>query len=422
MKHDGKIALQITTTKWITLLFVFVLLAACQRQESAAPKIASSFQPTPVQTAAPAAPSPSPTPYTTEATLIAVGDVMMHRREIATGFEAQSKSYHFDSFFTKVKPLLTKGDWVTANLETVLADHDPRGYTGYPEFNAPPELADALKNAGFNIITTANNHAMDRREHGVIRSLSNLHARGLITKGTAASKEESERIVKVDKNGISMAFLAYTYGTNGIPVPEGKGYLVNLIVEDRIKKDIAAAKQDGADLVTIALHFGDEYHTGPNDFQKTLARHLIAAGADVILGSHPHVVQPYEFIEESGSEGEKRKGVVIYSLGNFISDQDRYHSPYKPTDTGVIFEVKVKKHFPDGKTEIAGVETLPTYVQRYAAGGRLNFRVLPIAAMLEQRNDPYLKEKDYQRLGGFLKEMNKHLQELAVPADQQPAS
>lgn len=368
------------------------------------------------------APAPADTPATTEtptpsikeAKLIAVGDIMMHRREIASGYDAKSKTYHFDAFFQQVKNIFAGGDWVTGNLETVLSDNDPRGYTGYPEFNSPPELADALKNAGFNIITTANNHSLDRRERGVLRTLENLHARGLLTKGTASSRAEADKPLRVQKNGISMSFLAYTYGTNGIPIPAGKDYLVPLINEERMIKDIAAAKQAGADLVTISVHFGQEYQLEPNDFQKKLAAKLIEAGADIILGSHPHVVQPYEIVKAADSDGRERKGVVIYSLGNFISDQHRYAPPYKPTDTGVIFEVTVRKHFPGGEAEIAEIRTLPTYVHRYQEQGKTRYRVLPIAAVLAAKNDPLLTVKDYARLSGFLKEMDVHVNSLAV--------
>ncbi|MEB3101350.1 CapA family protein [Ferviditalea candida] len=363
---------------------------------------------------APAEPPPS---VTRQAKLIAVGDIMMHRREIASGYDAKSKTYHYEAFFQRVKDIFADGDWVTGNLETVLSDRDPRGYTGYPEFNSPPELADALKNAGFNIITTANNHSLDRRERGVIRTLENLRARGLMTKGTAASREEAEKPLLVQKNGITMAFLAYTYGTNGIPIPAGKDYLVPLIDEKRMIRDIAAAKQAGADLVTIPIHFGQEYQLQPNDFQRKLAVKLFEAGADIILGSHPHVVQPYEFLKATGSDGRERKGVVIYSLGNFISDQHRYAPPYKPTDTGVIFEVTVRKHLPEGHTEIAGIQTLPTFVHRYLQQGVMRYRVLPIAAELAAKNDPLLSGKDYARLAGFLKEMNVHVNSMAAEGE-----
>ncbi len=205
-----------------------------------------------------------PKPEIKEATLIAVGDIMMHSTQTRSGYDAKRQTYNFDSFFTPVKNILSKGDWVIGNLETPLAGEDAGGYTGYPLFNAPAELADAAKKAGFNILTTANNHALDRGEKGVIRTIANLRDRKIPSTGTAGSVAEASRTLISTKNNISLAILAYTYGTNGIPIPQGKDYLVSLIDEKKIIKDIAKARKQGADIVTISLHFGDEYQRQPN--------------------------------------------------------------------------------------------------------------------------------------------------------------
>ena len=197
---------------------------------------------------------PKMSPYTTEAKLIAVGDIMMHGSQIRSGYNSQTKTYSYETFFREVKDIFSTGDWVIGNLETTLAGAEAK-YTGYPRFNAPAELADAIKEAGFNILTTANNHSLDRNEKGVLKTLENVKQRGLLPVGTAASQEESEEILKKKKNEISLAILAYTYGTNGIPIPKGKDYLVNLIKEEEIVKDILEARQLGVDIVTVALHF-----------------------------------------------------------------------------------------------------------------------------------------------------------------------
>lgn len=414
MKENKGISSRLLTAFVVVLFVIPILISGCNTDGTGeTTQEPSDFtQATPTPSAMPT-PEPAPAPYDTEASLIAVGDIMMHSPQIPAGYDAATKTYNYDAFFKEVKDILATGDWVAGNLETPIAGVD-LGYTGYPEFNAPPELADALKNAGFNIITTANNHALDRREKGVLRTLKNLHARGLVTKGTASSPEEAEQLALVTKHEISMAFLAYTYGTNGIPIPEGKDYLVSLIDEPRMIADIKKAKETGADLVTIAIHYGYEYHTKPNDFQKTITRHLIEAGADIILGSHPHVVQPYEFIEVQDAAGHTRKGVVIYSLGNFISNQDRSRTQ-KPTDIGVIFKVNVRKHFPDQTVEITGVEAMPTYVHQYKANGKRNYRVLPLESVVTLKNDPLLGEKDYARFEGYLEAMNQHLASLALP-------
>ncbi len=349
---------------------------------------------------------PKPKRYTTEGELVAVGDIMMHGSQIKSGYHAQTKTYHYDSFFTDVQPILSQGDWVIGNLETTLAGAAAK-YTGYPRFNAPETLADAIKQAGFNILTTANNHSLDRGEAGVLKTLDTVRDRGLEPVGTNASLEESQKILISTKNDISMAILAYTYGTNGIPIPNGKDYLVALMNEPQMIADIAEAEQLGVDIITVALHFGTEYQRQPSQSQKQLVQKLIAAGADIILGSHPHVVQPYEIFEISERSGEKRKAVAIYSMGNFISNQ---RGGYK--DLGVIFKIKIQKNFPDQTSEIMKVDAIPTWVHRYWENNKYQFRILPIEATVQAKNDPLLTARQYEQLGGYLEEMNQHIHSL----------
>jgi len=358
-----------------------------------------------------------PEPYTLEATLVAVGDIMVHNPQLKAAYSVTMSTYSFDDSFVHVAPILKTGDWVIGNLETTLAG--PRlGYSGYPVFNSPDELADALVNAGFNIMGTANNHTFDKREDGVLRTLEQLRARNIVAVGTNASPEEREQIQIVTKNNIDMALLAYTYGTNGITVPENKPYLVNIIDEQRIRSDIAKARELGADVVTVLLHYGNEYERQPNNYQKELTRKVISWGADVVLGSHAHVVQPYEFIETADEQGTPRKGVVIYSLGNFISNQGPDVELPLYTDVGVIFKLIIKKHFPDETIELGVVETIPTWVHKYRDQMKRYFRILPLEDALTERNDNWLTENDYRKMDAYLKEMNKHLQSLTVPVSE----
>ncbi|OCQ98004.1 capsular biosynthesis protein [Oscillatoriales cyanobacterium USR001] len=349
-----------------------------------------------------------PKSYIKEAKLIGVGDIMMHRTQIQSGYDGQSKTYNFDGFFTEVKKILSTGDWAIGNLETTLAGEDAGGYTGYPLFNAPTELADAIQGAGFNILTTANNHALDRGEKGVIRTIKNLRDRQLASTGTATSTSEANKILLVEKNHILMAILAYSYGTNGIPIPQGKNYLVSLINREKIVKDIAKAREKGADIVTVCLHFGEEYQRQPNAEQKKLVDTLVKAGADIILGSHPHVVQPYQVFELKRENGRRKKAVVIYSMGNFISGQV---GSYK--DFGVIFTVNFRKKFPEKIVEIGKVEAIPTWVHRYSANGKLNYRVLPLAAVVRSKSDRLLAKEQYPILVKNLQDMNRHLESLS---------
>lgn len=384
------------------ILVIAVLTVGCEKTSSAT---WSLFKRTPPVVLTK---SPKPKRYTKEAELMAVGDIMMHGSQIQSGYNSQTNTYNYDRFFTAVQPILSEGDWVIGNLETTLAGAVAK-YTGYPLFNAPDPLADAIKNAGFNILTTANNHSLDRGEAGVLKTLETVRGRGLEPVGTDGSLAEANEILVVEKNDISMAILAYTYGTNGIPIPKGKDYLVALIDEAKMKADIAQAEELGVDVITVALHFGSEYQRQPNQQQQQLVKKLVAAGADIILGSHPHVVQPYEIFELQEESGETRKAVAIYSMGNFISNQ---RENYK--DLGVIFQVKLKKNFPDEIVEITEVDAIPTWVHRYWGNKNYQFRVLPIEATLQAENDSLLTASQYRKLAQDLEKMNDHIHSMNV--------
>ena len=332
----------------------------------------------------------------------------MHLSLSRSGYNPQKKTYNYDGFFKEVKPIISTGDWAIANLETTLAGAEMR-YEGYPLFNAPAQIVDGAKNAGFNILTTANNHALDKGEKGLINTIKNIRSRGVLSTGTATSAEEAAKILIVNKNNISMAILAYTYGTNGIPIPKGKNYLVSLIKENKIVQDIAKARKQGADVVTICLHFGEEYQRQPNEAQKQLVERLVKAGADIILGNHPHVVQPYQIFKLRGKDGNVKTRVAIYSMGNFIGNQS---GEYR--NLGVIFGVNIRKRFPEKTIEITNVEAIPTWIHKYNLNNRLNFRVLPIEAVVNRQKDPLLPKASYRGLKQKLITMNKHLKSLGV--------
>nr|WP_273388422.1 CapA family protein [Cohnella zeiphila] len=367
-----------------------------------------------VPSTGPAASSPQEKPPagTTEASLVAVGDIMSHAPQLPGYYDAATRTYDFKPWFRYVKPLLSKGDWVVANLETPLAGADLT-YTGYPRFNAPDELADALKDAGFGILTTANNHTLDRGYVGIARTLATLRSKGLVPVGTSVSRYDSQRLTIVEKNGIKLGFLAYTYGTNGIPIPKDHPYAVNLIDLSKITDDIKRLREAGADAVAVSLHFGIEYQRMPNDDQKDIARSVVAAGADLVLGSHPHVVQPYETIEvpDPTSPDGIRRGFVIYSMGNFVSNQ---HDNWK--DVGVIVSLKLTKTTgPDGsgRTVWSDVKTTPTWVRIGQKGKNSTYTVYPIAQTLANRDDPDLTDADYKRMSTYLTGLNRHLKSLA---------
>lgn len=349
-------------------------------------------------------------PYTLSSKLLAVGDIMMHSPQFPAYLNQKTGTYNFNSYFTKVKPILEDADWCWANLETPLLGGE-KVYTGYPMFNAPPELADALKYAGFNIVTTANNHSLDRHEAGALRTREVLKKKGLVTKGISASLWESKQPTIFEKNGIQLGILAYTYGTNGIPLPKQKPYLVSLIDEKRMIQDIQNAKKAGADVVAIALHFGTEYDHTPNQEQVRIARTLIQSGADIILGSHPHVIQPYERITVREPDGSKRDGLIIYSMGNFISNQTG-----DDTNIGVIFGVEIIKHMPEGTIELKKITTTPTWVHIDGARDKRKYRVLPLEQTIKARSDKRISTKQYQAMKKMLNNTSSHLaSRAAVP-------
>ncbi|WP_419873652.1 CapA family protein [Candidatus Pristimantibacillus sp. PTI5] len=385
----------------IGLLIIFLVPLLTERAPESSNQIPIvTAEPVPDETAA-VTPSPTPvilepTPTTepvyADAVWMAVGDVMMHTPQLPGAFDKKTNRYNFNPFFAEVKPILEQGDWVMANLETPMGGAE-FGYSGYPQFNAPVELGEALKAAGFNLITNANNHALDQGESGILRTIENLKALDIPFKGTASTQEEADSMVLSKKNGIVMGLLAYTYGTNGIAAPEGKPYLVSLIDEEKIKADIVRLRDAGADFITVSLHFGTEYQIAPNDEQKRLARSLVAAGADIIAGSHPHVVQPYEVVDTTDENGHAKKGLIIYSMGNFISNQRGDSKDY-----GVIFKVNVRKNMTDGSVDFTEIESIPTWVHRYKPDHAYRYRVLPVEDTIAASNDALLTKADYEVL------------------------
>jgi poly-gamma-glutamate synthesis protein (capsule biosynthesis protein) len=240
---------------------------------------------------------------------------------------------------------------------------------------------------------------MDSGEEGVLNTIKLIVEKGLNYTGTARSEEERKKGFLLYQNDIKAAFFAYTYGTNGIPLPFGKEYMVPLIEKQLIGEDIIRAKNElQADIVIIGLHWGDEYQRLPSTYQKELAMEIVDMGADIIIGTHPHVIQPAEVIKT-----EKREGLVLYSLGNFISNQR-----WRYADSGIIVYLKIELKNSDLKsTKVTILEAVPTWVHRYLQGNKWKYTVLPVQAVLEAENARetyHLSEQDYQRLQEVLRE------------------
>lgn len=319
-----------------------------------------------------------------EITLTAAGDILMHNTQIASGLQPDG-SYRFDSFFVPVKKLLQEGDYCSTNFEAAMAGPQS-GYTGYPLFNSPDAVADTLKQGGFDLVVTANNHCLDRGYKGGVRTLDVLHRAGLDTVGTYANPDDSKKYLVKDINGVKVVYLAYTYSTNGVPVPQEHSYFVNMLDPQRIVKDIKAVRPY-ADVVVVVAHWGVEYNPQATREQKEMARQFFNAGADIILGSHPHVIEPMEVIKVNGKEK-----FVIYSMGNFIS-----HQRGLERNSGVVLKLKLTKDLAKGKTMLNEVSYTPTFSHSYKENGRLQFRVVPVEETIKRiqaGQEPYL-DKSY---------------------------
>jgi poly-gamma-glutamate synthesis protein (capsule biosynthesis protein) len=280
--------------------------------------------------------------------------------------------YSFNKMFTHVKDMLQKPEIVIANQESMTGGTE-LGLSSYPIFNSPHEIGDAILDAGVNFITMANNHTMDKKEKGILSAIAYWDKIGMPHTGAFKSQEDRDLIRTVTKNEITFAFLAYTYGTNGIPVPEDKPYLVNVIQEDLMRQDIKRAKGLG-DVVVVSMHWGIEYQTMPNAEQLCLAKLLAEMGADIIVGSHPHVLQPFAWIQRM----DGHKTFVMYSLGNFLSAQDELLQLI-----GGMGEVTVikTKNGDNSSIELIHPAFIPTYMyyKKYN-----DFQIIPMAQLDDQ--------------------------------------
>jgi poly-gamma-glutamate synthesis protein (capsule biosynthesis protein) len=333
--------------------------------------------------------------------LVATGDILMHNTVIASG--RQEQGYNYDHLFAPVKDILSQADYASVCLESALAGPG-EGYTGYPQFNSPDELATALKKAGFDLVVTASNHCLDRGYTGACRTIQVLENAGLDTTGTFTSLADREQILIKDIRGIKIAYLAYTYGTNGIPVPETAPYFIRSLDEATVVKDITELRPS-VDVLILVLHWGVEYSPYPTEKQRALARTFFNEGADIILGSHPHVIQPAEMMNINGKEK-----YVIYSMGNSIG-----HQRGVERNSGVIVRLDVTKDFNREETKISKVEYIPTFSHPYTFNGKLMFRDVPIAATMahiKAGRDPYLGSSSLPLLESILAQSNASLHGL----------
>ncbi|MFO7610983.1 MAG: CapA family protein [Clostridia bacterium] len=319
-----------------------------------------------------APPEPSAQPMPRSFSILAAGDVMAHADNLRAAYDKETGIYSFLENYTLVKPLIEGADLAIANLETVTAG-ESSGYTSFPLFNTPDAILDGLKYAGFDVIVTANNHTLDRGQDGILRTLAQIKDRGLLSIGTYDEKEKNYLTVTVA--GTEVSILAYTQHLNGndsLLGPDRK-HMVNTMNRESIIADIRTAASHSG-LVIVYLHWGEEYTRQTEEWQSGYARVLFEAGADVILGTHPHVVRPDEtfFID-----GEYK--YAIYSMGNFISNfirQDKRANALHTEDGVMIlmdFDIDGS-----GKVSLRTARPVPTWPYKYEDGTGLHYEIIPV--------------------------------------------
>lgn len=341
-------------------------------------------------------PEPIPDKF---ATVVSIGDIMCHSTQY-NGAKTND-GYDFSNFFTELSPYFKSADLAIGNLELTFGGTESGAWRGFPTFNTPDQLANAISDSGINLLLTANNHTYDTGFFGMKRTLNVVRNLGIQTNGSRLDSNESNYIVK-DINGIKIGIVNYTYETtsatqtrkylNGLLLSEEAAPLVNSFCYGKIdafyteaQEIITAMKNDGAEYITFYMHWGEEYKRTQNTWQKTIAQKLSNMGVNMIIGSHPHVVQPIEYIYSDDGQTET---VCVYSLGNAVSNQRRSlmqtNAPNGHTEDGLMVSYTLKKTA-DGTVTLVDFEAIPTWVDRYLVGGKYKYTIYPMENLTEAK-------------------------------------
>lgn len=303
-------------------------------------------------------------------TLSAVGDIMIYDEQMSDALDSATGSYDFSHCLAQISKYTSASDICVGTLETTFAGADV-GYQGKPDFNAPEVLANNLSGAGFDILSTACTYSLQHGITGLVSTIKNVRNAGLDNVGTYYTQEDrssSGGVVIKEVNGLKIGFLGYTKGCNGLSIPEGYEYSVNVLYDDystyfseisetQILADLTAAKALGCDVLIAMLHWGSEYETTPGDDQNTIANLMFENGVDIILGSHPHYLQPYETRTVTTVDGEEKQVFVAYSLGNFLSAMSKEYS-----NDSMILNLTVSVDNETGKLSFDNVNYVPIYL------------------------------------------------------------
>ncbi|MCF8241221.1 MAG: CapA family protein [Melioribacteraceae bacterium] len=325
----------------------------------------------------------------TTATFSFVGDLMCHSTQYKYSSVGRD-SFDFKPVFREILPYLSNSDFTVGNLETVFAGKKA-GYSGYPVFNTPDEFLEALSYSGFDLMITANNHSIDRGFSGVLRTIEKISDYGMTHLGTYLSQEDRDSIRIFDLNGIKTAILAFSYSNNGMHMPESKSFMLSMIDESDIIKELQNAKTQNPDIIIVYFHFGDEYKTEPTPYQIDIVKLAQRHGADVIIGSHPHVVQPVELFESVS--GNIDTGFVAYSLGNFISNQR-----WRYSDGGAILNFSVTKNFTKDSVNISDLSILPIWIFKGNSDRGREYIIYPSQLSLDASLPAFFSSEDSTKM------------------------
>ena len=332
--------------------------------------------------------------------LLFIGDIMGHDEQIWSAENRETHLYNYDDVFEYIKPVISGADITIANFEVTLGGPP---YTGYPQFSSPADLAVACKNAGIDYLVTANNHAADRGKKGIISTINKLDSIGIPHTGTFlnSSCRDSLSPLMIYGNGTSIALLNYTFSTNGIIVPEP--VIVNMLDKELITKDVNKAKEKMADIIILFLHWGTEYDTIPSKTQTDLAEYFQSIGVDMVIGSHPHVLQKMTRVRNPGTGNDD---LVVYSLGNFVSNQRK-----PKTDGGSMVRVELTRS--GDKYTISNAGYYLTWVYAPIVKYRKKFFILPCSEF-ENKPDFFDKPEAFYLMKKFISNSRKLFNEQNI--------
>lgn len=364
---------------WLSLLLSFTLLIVLNAQDSL-------FKPASYDTS--------------RLKILFAGDMMGHM-PLVTSCQVGDDTYDYNPIFDYVRPYFTTADIAIANLEVPLAG---KPYAGYPQFSSPDAVAVGLKNTGFNVLITANNHALDRGKQGFERTIQALDSLGFQHTGTFRTPEEKQKLhpLFIEKHNIKLAILNYTYGTNGFKIlaPD----IINYIDTAEIRKDIQFSQLNHADFIIVTMHWGIEYDRYPSMDQRKISEFVRSLGADAIIGAHPHVIQPIERF--SNVHNPSGYFPVVFSMGNFVSNQrERYK------DGGVIVELDLEK---TNQTSLKLCSYLPVWVYKGISEGKMVYRLFTPQTFSEASATYHLNDKDKAKALQFFDDTRQHLNNIEM--------